>query len=145
MKKKNLVLLIMVLIVPILFTSCGKKEEVKLQAFSPEAFAYSLPEGWEVNATVRIKGFKQNKEKETFIAKLSYSIDLINPKGETIKGLAKDTLDEENMEEFSDLPVEAQFNLDTKNEAGKYKVVFNIKDELAKQSTQIIKEFELTK
>jgi len=145
MKKKNLIFLIMVLVAPILLTSCGKKEEVKLQAFSPEAFAYSLPEGWEVTATVRIKGFKQNKENETFIAKLSYSIDLVNPKGETIKGLAKDTLDEENMEEFSDIPVEAQFNLDTKYETGKYKVIFNLKDELANQSTQITKEFELTK
>jgi uncharacterized lipoprotein YehR (DUF1307 family) len=145
MKKKNLLFVVMLFSLAFIITSCGKKEEVKLQAFSPEAFAYSLPEGWEVNTTVRVKGFKQNKENETFISKLSYSIDLITPKGETVKGIVKDTLDEENMEEFSDIPVEAQFNLDSKNEAGKYKVVFNIKDELANQTTQIEKEFELTK
>lgn len=145
MKKKNLIFLITILVVPFLFTSCGKKEETKLTAFSPEAFAYSLDTGWEVNATVRVKGFKQNKEKETYIAKLSYTVDLVTPKGEKLNAVASDTLDEENMEEFSDVPVEAQFNLDTKYETGKYKVIFNITDELTSQSTQITKEFDLTK
>lgn len=145
MKKKNLMSVVMIFSLVFLFTSCGKKEEVKLQAFSPEAFAYSLPDGWEVNATIRVKGFKQNKENETYIAKISYSIDIVTPKGETIKGVSTDTLDEENMEEFSDLPVEAQFNLDTKYETGKYKVIFNLKDELDNQTTHVTKEFEIAK
>ncbi len=57
---------------------------MKLQAFSL-SIAYSLTDGWEVNTTVRVKGFKQDKENETYIAKFSYSIDLVTPKGETIK------------------------------------------------------------
>ncbi len=145
MKKKNLMIIVMVFTLSFLLASCGKKEEVKLQAFSPEAFAYSLTDGWEVNTTVRVKGFKQDKENETYIAKFSYSIDLVTPKGETIKSISSDTLDEENMEEFSDLPIEAQFNLDNKYETGKYKVIFNLKDELAGQKVEITKEFELTK
>ncbi|MCX6152170.1 MAG: hypothetical protein NTX22_16715 [Ignavibacteriales bacterium] len=129
----------------LVFISCGKKEEVKLQTFSAEAFAFSLPEGWEVNATIRVKGFMQNKVKDTFIAKLEYSVDLVKPNGESIKALAKDIADEENTEEFSDLPIEVQINLDAKYLPGKYKLIFNIKDELSGQQIISEKELELIK
>jgi len=38
-----------------------KKEEVKFEAFSPEAFAYDIGNSWEVNATVNVKGFTKNE------------------------------------------------------------------------------------
>jgi hypothetical protein len=141
MKKKSIPFILLV----ILIASCGKKEEPKLQSFSAEAFAFNLPDNWEVNATIRVKGFKQNKEKDTYIAKLVYSVDLVTPQGEVVKGVAKDTVDEENTEEFSDLPIEVQFNLSTEYKPGNYKLIFNIKDELTGQQIKSEKELELAK
>lgn len=140
MKKLFIPLLLLAVI-----ASCGKKEEVKFQSFSAEAFAFDLKDGWEVNATIRVKGFKQNKEKETYIAKLIYSVDLVTPSGEAVKGVVKDTVDEENTEEFSDLPIEVQFNLYPKYLPGKYNLIFYIRDDFSGQQIKSEKELELAK
>ncbi|NOX67025.1 MAG: hypothetical protein GXO85_14830, partial [Chlorobi bacterium] len=50
--------LIPITILIVLFLiSCSKEPDVKL--FSPEAFAYTLDNGWELNATVQASGFAQ--------------------------------------------------------------------------------------
>jgi hypothetical protein len=59
------------------FSSCSGDEETKMEAFSPEAFAYDLGSGWEVNASTFVKGFKQEKEGEIYTALLSYDLDLV--------------------------------------------------------------------
>ena len=59
-----------------------KKEEIKVEAFSPEAFAYDLGDTWEVNATVNVRGFEKIDVEEELSASLDFSVDFVNPKGE---------------------------------------------------------------
>jgi hypothetical protein len=62
------------------FTSCKKEEPLNLEAFSPQGFAFDLGDIWEVNATVRVKGFQQNRNDETkeFRAAVFYRLILRN-------------------------------------------------------------------
>jgi hypothetical protein len=111
----------------LLFSSCSK-EEKKLEVFNAEAFAYDLGGSWEVDATIRVKGFKQNEKENKFTATLSYDIDLVNPAGDTVKALISKTEDKVNDEEFMDVPLEVQFDLDSTYADGDYKLIFNVKD-----------------
>jgi hypothetical protein len=133
------------LLVLVFLFGCSKKGNEKFTAFSPEAFAYDLGDGWELNSTVRVKGFTQNEADKKFSASVSFSIDLVTPQGETKKGLFQGDEKKENNEKFSDLPLEAQIELDSTYKAGKYKVVYNIKDNLSGQTATIEKDFEISK
>ena len=62
-----------------LTVSCGKKEDVKFEAFSPEAFAYDIGDAWEINATVNVKGFKKEEVDDEFSASFDFNVDLIGP------------------------------------------------------------------
>ena len=77
----------------VLFVSCGEKEEVKFEAFSPEAFAYDLGDLWEVNATVNVKGFTEMEIENEYSASLNFSVDLINPEGDTLINIFSDSKD----------------------------------------------------
>ncbi len=127
----------------LLFSSCSKDEESKMDAFSPEAFAYDLGNGWDVNASTFVKGFKQEKEGEIYTALLSYDLDLVTPKGDTIKSLISRIEDKKNNEEMIDTQLEAQFELDSTYAPGKYSVVFRIKDGLTNRIARSSAGFEL--
>ena len=58
--------ILLIALVCIIATSCSKKEEIKFEAFSPEAFAYDIGDVWEVNATVNVRGLKKLKVKINF-------------------------------------------------------------------------------
>jgi hypothetical protein len=134
--------IIIVFFILIAVLSCRKKEEVKFEAFSPEAFAYDIGNSWEVNATVNVRGFaKVERDDETFVS-LSYSVDLINPDGNITKNIFNDSKDV-NEQEISDVQLEAQFELDNKSVQGKYKLLFNIKDNNSGKSISSQVEFEL--
>jgi hypothetical protein len=124
---------------------CSKKEEVKLTAFNAEAFAYDLSDGWELNSTVRVKGLTYKEENKKFLSSMDFTVDLITPKGDTVKSIFKGSDKKENSEKAADLPLEAQVNLDSTYKAGKYKVVFNITDNFGSQKTTAVKEFEISK
>lgn len=111
----------------LLFSSCSK-EEKKLEVFNAEAFAYDLGGSWEVDATIRVKGFKQNEKDNKFTTTLSYDIDLVKPAGDTVKALISKTEDKSNNEEFMDVPLEIQFDLDSTYSDGDYKLIFKVKD-----------------
>lgn len=140
--KKYLIFYILLIIG---LSSCGKQKEKKFEAYSPEAFAYSLPDGWEINATARVKGFEEKQENNSHNVKLSYSVDLITPEGKTEAGIFKDTHEEKNSEEFLDVQLDAQIELNSNYKAGNYKVIFNISDDLSGKKANITKEFELKK
>lgn len=108
--------------------SCGKEEPVKLETFSTEAFAFDLGDSWEVNATTRVKGFGQTEEENNFSATIAYDIDLVTPAGETIKALLSRVEDKTDNERIADIPLEAQFELDSTYAKGDYTIIFNIKD-----------------
>ena len=66
--------------------ACSKKQE-KLELFSAESFAYSMDKGWDMNASVRVKGFEQDESGKGFKAKLSYSVDLETSDGKLVEGI----------------------------------------------------------
>jgi len=132
------------IIVLILIAACSSKEE-KFELFSPEAFTYSLEEGWELNASCRVKGFTQNRSGEEYLVKLSYTLDLITPDGKKIENISEGLIDERSKEKFLDLLIETQLQLDSSSTQGKYKIVFNVSDDYKEKTISIEKEFELIK
>lgn len=123
---------------------CGK-DDPKLEAFNPEAFAFDIGDTWEVNASTQVKGFVQIKENETFKASLSFSVDLITPAGDTIIGLITRVEDLNNSEKVLDTALEAQFELDSTYAAGKYNMIFNVQDVNNNQTATAAASFEITK
>jgi hypothetical protein len=135
----KLVLLISIMIV---FVSCGKKEEEKFQAFSPEAFAYDIGDSWEVNATVNVKGFDKKEVGEELSASFDYTVDVVGP-----DNLSKDSIfiDSKDLieNELTDVQLEAQFELDYNSPQGLYKIIFNVKDNNSGKVTTAQADFEL--
>ena len=128
----------------LIISACSKKEE-KLEVINAEAFAYDLGNGWEVDGSARVKGFKQTEKDNKYTAKISYNIDLVKPDGDTVKSIAAKTEDKENDEAFIDVPVDIQFDLDTTYNYGDYKVIFNIKDVETGKTASTSATFKLQK
>ena len=133
-------------IIFIVLISCSKKE-VKFESFSPEAFAYDLGNVWEVNATVNVRGFDQheNQNEESFSVSISYSVDITTPEGKKIENLYSDNIDLSKHDKFTDIPVEAQFDLDSTYTPGKYELIFNIKDNYSNEEINGKVLFDLSK
>ncbi|MFC2094406.1 hypothetical protein ACFLSH_02130 [Bacteroidota bacterium] len=140
MKKNTILFFLMLLMV----NSCGK-EETKLEAFNPEAFAYDLGDSWEVNAMINVKGFEQRDGSEdTFEASISYSADIKTPDGKTVKNLYSEKVKTSTMEVLIDIPLEVQFELDSTYSLGKYTIIFNITDSYSQNIISSSAEFDLT-
>lgn len=140
--KKILSVSLLCLFVLIIAAGCGKKEENSLQAFSVEAFAYDLGDGWDVNANARVKGFGQTENNGMFSMNVTYMVELLTPAG-VKKTVFNGEQKQQAKEKLSDQPLEAQFELDSTNVAGKYKVLFTIKDLIGNQTVTTEKEFDL--
>lgn len=138
--------LFLISFVLILFVvACSGKPEPNLELFSPEAFAFDVGEYWEVNSTVYAKGFDYQERDDIFVAKLSYSVDLITAKSDTIFSIFDDWYEEESPEEFVDLSLDAQIEIDSSFTQGLYHLVFNVKDEFSNQKKSISVQFNLSK
>lgn len=138
--------LIVILFCTTIFYSCSKEEPVKIEAFSPEAFAYDIGEGWEVDATTRVKGFVQNEKEGKYRATLAYDVDLVTPKGDTVKSLISKVEDKtDDKERMTDVSLEAQIPLDSTYALGNYKILFRIKDVLSNQTATSTASFKLSK
>ncbi|MFH1198077.1 MAG: hypothetical protein V1720_20405 [bacterium] len=137
--KKTFVILPIV----ILLFACSK-EAPRFELFSPEAFAYSLDSGWELNASVNVKGFVQKEKEETYTAKLSFSTDIVTPNSDTLKAVDYGLRDGTEPEEIMDLKIDVQLQLDSTYIAGKYKIIFFVEDNYSNQKASIEKEFELS-
>ena len=124
--------------------SCSKKEEVKFEAFSPEAFAYDIGDSWEINATVNVKGFERKEVDEEFSTSLGFSVDVINPDGAERIDVFLDSKEVTN-KELLDVQLEAQFELDYNSPDGLYKIIFHITDKYSGKITTAEAEFELKK
>lgn len=135
-------LMVSAILLLIITTGCSKKEE-KLEVYNAEAFAYDLGGSWEVDATTRVKGFTQTEKDNKYTAKISYSIDLVKPDGQTVKSILSKTEDKVNDESFIDVPVEIQFDLDSTYQNGDYKIIFNIKDAETGKSASASAAFKL--
>ena len=140
-------LFVLVLTVLLVFTACKKEEPQNLEAFSPQGFAFDLGDVWEVNATVRVKGFQQNRNDETkeFSATIFYKVNIEKPNGEVKEGVFNFVKEINNHERLLDVGLEAQFELSSEYEEGTYKLIYHIKDELSGIETKAIVEVELQK
>lgn len=141
MKMRKILLIIVVCIITI---SCSNKEEIKFEAFSPEAFAYDIGDSWEVNATINVKGFLKKEVGEDFSASLNYSVDLIGPDSLEIENIFIDSK-EATSSELVDVQLEAQFELDYNSPEGLYKITFNVTDNYSGDLASAEAKFELKK
>lgn len=128
----------------ILVTACSRNFE-KFELFSAESFAYSMDSGWELNASVRAKGFDQEESNSKFTAKLSYSVDIQTPDGKLKKNVSSGIVDKTAPEKMTDLPIEIQINLDSAYIPGTYRINFYVKDEGTGNEAKSFSFFELTK
>ena len=132
------------LLLGILFYSCSKEEPPKLSAYNTEVYTLDMDSGWEVHALTRVKGFEQKEEaKNKFIATIAYDMDLITPKGDTLKSFISRVEDKNAEERMTDAGLEAQFELDSTYTKGEYKVMFMIKDVLSGNSASTSSSFKI--
>jgi hypothetical protein len=125
-------------ILPILFLllSCAKRE-AKLELFSPESFAYELDNGWEIDGSLRAKGFTQEKNGENYSAKLSYYLDIVTPKGDTLKSAYDGLKDVKKAEEIEDVALEFQIEIDSTFARGPYVLIYTVHDDLGSQTARL--------
>lgn len=130
MKQTVFILLSAILIL----SGCSKEKPSKLEVFSSEAFAYQIGDSSEVDATTRVKGFKEEMKNGMYSATIGYDIDLVKPNGDTVKSIVSKVEDKSKKEKFSEIPIDIQFDLDSTYVKGKYKIVIRVKDALSNQS-----------
>ncbi len=123
--------------------SCNNKPAPKLKLANPEAFAFDIENGWEINALVNASGFLKKEKNNKFGSKLFYTVDLITPAQDTIKKIFADTLATIQKNDFNDIQLEAQIELDSTFETGSYKLLFNVIDNYSKQKRSSEVNFEL--
>ena len=112
----------------LIIAACSKKTE-PLELFSAESFAYSMNDGWEANASVRVKGFDQKENGGKYSASISYTVDLQLPDGVMIFNIDSGVLEKTSAEKMTDLPVNTQLELNSqKFKTGNYKIIFNFVD-----------------
>lgn len=138
---KNILILVSVLV----FILGCSEPEANLQLSNPEAFAFDLGDSWEVNASVKSKGFKQLEQDDKFEAKINYLVDIITPQSDTIVNIYSDKINLKETEEILDIILEAQIEIDSSFGQGDYKLIFNVTDELSTQADTISVAFNLMK
>ena len=89
-----------------------------------------MDNGWELNATVRARGFEQKENNNKFSAKLSYYVNLQTPEGKPINKISSGIINKTENEKIPEIPIESQIKLDSSYKTGNYKITFYVKDEL---------------
>lgn len=138
MKKLSLLILLALVIF-----ACDKPENFKLT--NTEVFAYLVDGGWEINATCIAKGFDQEKSNGVYIARLSYTVDLITPDNKKLEYIDEGLVDKSSVEEIEYLQIESQFQIDSTFSEGNYKIVINAQDDNTQKSASVEKEFTISR
>ena len=123
MKIKTILFIIPILI----FTNCS--EEPKTVLFNAEAFAFSMGDGWEINASVNAKGFAQIEKdnSDLYFTNLNYSVNLYTPE-DTIYSADYGSIVDSTNEEILDKQIESQLELDSGFSKGNYIIEFIVED-----------------
>ncbi len=129
--KKIFTFLVLILLFVI---GCSKKNEVKLTTSGKNAFAADVDGSWEVQALTELHGFDQQKKDGNYTASIFYSVDVITSDGKILKSLFTKQVDKKESEKITGVKLEAQFNINGSYPAGRYKLVFNIKDILSNKT-----------
>jgi hypothetical protein len=132
------------LLILILLSACSG-EDPQIVLSSPEAFAFTLEEGWELNATVIAMGFQQNEDdNDNYNASLSFTIDLVTP-SDSLSRIDSGEMDESQEEEpLTDIMIESQIELNSNFPTGDYKIIFYVTDNLSQTKDTAHVNFKLT-
>ena len=135
-------LLITFSLLPLLFIGCS--EEPKLVLFSPESFAFSLDNGWEVNASVNAKGFAQieKENSDLYFTHLSYSVNLFTPE-DSLYNTDYNSFIDSTKEEIMDTQIETQLELDNGFAKGNYTLEFIVEDKYSLTKDTLSTKFVL--
>lgn len=127
----------------LLLFACAK-EEPKLELFSGEAFAYQLDTTWELNSTIRVKGFKTVEDGDLYKGGVDYSVNLFSAEGDTLNNADFGSLEYsgEN-EENGELVAEVQIELDETFTPGKYNLQYIVSDLNKADADTAVVTFEL--
>ncbi len=126
----------------LLFLSCA--EDPKLILFSPESFAFSLDEGWEVNASVNAKGFAQieKENSDLYFTHITYSVNFFTPEDSIYKA-DYDSIIDSTDEEIMDMQIETQLELDNGFSKGNYTIEFIVEDKYSITKDTLSTQFVL--
>ncbi|MBN1638078.1 MAG: hypothetical protein JW866_03870 [Ignavibacteriales bacterium] len=137
---KNIYLFAVVLLSFIL--GCSREE--KYEVFSSEAFAYKLPDGWELNTSAHVKDFIVNETNGIFTCDLTYYVDIHTPSGLVIAKADTGVIQTRSGDEFDEVPIDIQMELDDGFEMGIYKIVYFVVDKKSNQLVTDTTTFELS-
>lgn len=126
----------------LIFISCS--EEPKLELFSPESFAFSLDNGWEVNASVNAKGFAQieKENSDLYFTHITYSVNLFTPE-DSLLNADYDSIIDSTDEEIMDVQIETQLELDIGFPKGNYTIEFIVEDKYSRTKDTLSTQFVL--
>ncbi|MCF6270190.1 MAG: hypothetical protein L3J41_10790 [Melioribacteraceae bacterium] len=133
---------ILLTLAALLFISCS--EEPKLELFSAEAFAFSLDNGWEINASVNAKGYAQieKENSDLYFTHLAYSVNLFTPE-DSLYNADYDSIIDSTNEEVLDVQIETQLELDSGFAKGNYIVEFIVEDKYSSTKDTLSAKFIL--
>ena len=104
-----------------------------------------MDSGWELNATVRAKGFEQDEENNKFTVKLSYFADIQTPEGKLLERISSGVVDKTSDEKLIDIPIETQIKTRFYICTWYLQNNFFVKDEATGKKGHLSSFFELSK
>jgi hypothetical protein len=122
--------------------SC-ESEKLKLELFSPDAFAFTMEDGWELTATVNVKGFKQKSEDDIYKSRVSYLIHVVTPT-DTIYNADYGVLEESSDEEMMDITIESQIEFNSNFDPGEYMLLLFAEDQFNANKDTVTIPFTLS-
>lgn len=122
----------------------GCSRDEKYEVFSSEAFAYKLQDGWELNTSAYVKDFIVSETNGIFSCDLTYYIDIHTPSGLVIAKADTGVIQTKSGDEFDEVPIDIQIELDNGFEMGTYKIVYFVVDKKNNQLVTDTTTFELS-
>jgi hypothetical protein len=126
----------------VMLLSCAEKK-LKLELFSPDAFAFTMDDGWELNATVNVKGFRQKYEEDHYVSKVSYFINVVTP-NDTIYKADYGVREDSSKEEMMDITIESQIEFNSDFDPGEYQLLVFAEDQLNANKDTVTIPFTLS-
>jgi hypothetical protein len=136
---RNLTIVFIAFIVAV---SC-EPEKLKLELFSPDAFAFTMEDGWELTATVNVRGFKQKSENDIYKSRVSYLIHVITPT-DTIYNADYGVLEKSSDEEMMDITIESQIEFNSNFDTGEYMLLLFAEDQFNANKDTVTIPFTLS-
>ncbi len=128
----------------VMFAFACSKPNVPMELFSPDAFAFEVDNGYELNTSIRVKGFNKVDTAEVEEATVNYMLNIITADNDTIKNVyAGKVSGEGDDEEFMEMEIEVQVLLDASFESGKYTLEFLAQDNNSTEKDTSVIGFEL--